>query len=87
LNGRKGGAKRLESPWALGFCSRPADPLAWSEGSPIPRGSEGVKRLLSSRNGFAVSNDYPRLAAVLASLVVEESFALLSLREIFDFQH
>jgi len=42
---------------------------------------------LSSRNGFAVSNDYPRLAAVLASLVVEESFALLSLREIFDFQH
>jgi hypothetical protein len=87
LNEREGGAKRLESPWALGFCSRPADSLAWSEGSPIPRGSKGAKRLLSSRNGEAVSNDYPRLAAVLASLVVQENFALLSLREIFDFQH
>ena len=58
---------RFGSPRALGFCSRVGGPFAWSAGLGESRVVRENGVLPSSRESFALSNDYPRLAAVLSS--------------------
>ena len=81
---QKSGIERFESPLPLGFCSRAAGPLAWSVGPSVPRyprlaarGSRRLRRLVITRELSSLER--------LHSLVVQESEALLSLREICDF--
>ena len=81
---QKSGIERFESPLPLGFCSRAGGPLAWSVGPLVSRyprlaarGSRRLRRLVITRELSSLER--------LHSLVVQESEALLSLREICDF--